>query len=157
MRIAVDTSMLVALLNPRDVWHAQAEALYDALLDADITPVYFDCVAAEAVSAAARRLHEKGRAAQVPALLDRLNIQVPREKLTWIFPDVPDLYPQAFDLIRTSSGELDFNDALIALACRERGIPAIASFDADFDQVAWLKRVAQPSDVRAIEIEPLRR
>jgi predicted nucleic acid-binding protein len=40
-------------------------------------------------------------------------------------------------------------DALIALACREREIPAIASFDADFDQVAWLKRVAAPEDVCA--------
>ena len=40
-----------------------------------------------------------------------------------------------------------FRDALIALACRERGISAIASFDADFDQVPWLKRIAQPEDI----------
>ena len=51
------------------------------------------------------------------------------------------------NLIRTSSGELNFNDALIALACRERGISTIASFDPDFDQVSWLKRVVMPSDV----------
>jgi len=42
---------------------------------------------------------------------------------------------------------MNFNDALIALACRERGIPAIASFDADLDQVAWLSRLACPEDV----------
>jgi predicted nucleic acid-binding protein len=40
---------------------------------------------------------------------------------------------------------LNFNDALISLACRERNIPAIASFDADFDQVAWLHRLATPA------------
>jgi predicted nucleic acid-binding protein len=51
------------------------------------------------------------------------------------------------DLIRSSSGELNFNDALIALACRERGIPAIASFDADFDQIPWLQRIARPEDI----------
>ncbi|MFQ6016158.1 MAG: PIN domain-containing protein [Anaerolineae bacterium] len=39
---------------------------------------------------------------------------------------------------------MNFNDALIALACRERGIPAIASFDADFEQVAWLRHLAPP-------------
>ncbi|MBI5350287.1 MAG: PIN domain-containing protein, partial [Chloroflexi bacterium] len=42
---------------------------------------------------------------------------------------------------------LSFNDALIALACRERDVPAIVSFDADFDQVKWLKRLARPEDV----------
>jgi predicted nucleic acid-binding protein len=67
--------------------------------------------------------------------------------LTWILPDVPELYRRVLDLIRSSSGELNFNDALIALACRERGIPAIASFDADFDQIPWLQRIARPEDI----------
>ena len=49
--------------------------------------------------------------------------------------------------MQSSGGALNFNDALIALACRERGIPAIASFDADFDQVSWLQRLARPEDV----------
>jgi predicted nucleic acid-binding protein len=150
MHIAVDASVLVGLLNPRDIWHTQAEAILDALLIASITPVYFDCVAAEAISAAARRLREKERTAEVAALMDRLNAQVPYESLTWIFPDVPVFYPQVLELMRTSSGELNFNDALIALACREREIPAIASFDADFDRVTWLKRVATLEDLSNI-------
>jgi predicted nucleic acid-binding protein len=147
MKIAVDSSVLVALIDVRDVWRGQALALLDALLNARVTPVYFDCVAAEAVSAAARRLREKGRASEVQALLDHLNTRVPSDTLTWILPDVPDLYPEVLGLIRSSSGELNFNDGLIALACRERGIPAIASFDADFDQVTWLRRVAEAVDV----------
>jgi len=150
VRIAVDSSVLVALIDLRDIWRDQALALLDALIDAHATPVYFDCVAAEAVSAATRRLREKGHAAEVHALLDRLNAQVSMELLTWILPDAPDLYPQALGLIRASSGELNFNDALIALACRERDIPAIASFDADFDQITWLKRVAEPADIETI-------
>ena len=150
MEIAIDSSVLVALLDSRDIWRAQALALLDALLNAGATPVYFDCVAAEAISAATRRLHEKGRAAEVHALVDCLKVQVPLDTLTWILPDVPKLYPQALDLIRASSGELNFNDALIALACRERDIPAIASFDADFDQVAWVERVAEPGEVEIV-------
>jgi predicted nucleic acid-binding protein len=67
---------------------------------------------------------------------------------------VPELYPPALDLIRASLGELNFNDALIALACRERNISAIASFDADFDQVTWLRRVAKPADIMTMR-EPL--
>lgn len=80
-------------------------------------------------------------------LLDRLNDQVPAEAMTWILPDVPRLYPKVLNLIRSSSGRLGFNAAVIALACRERGIPAIGGFDADFDQVPWLHRLARPEDV----------
>jgi predicted nucleic acid-binding protein len=141
--------VLVALLNPRDVWHARALALLDALRGASAALIYYDCVVAEAISAVARRLHEKGRAAEVPALLDRLRVQVPYEALTWILPNVPDLYPYVLDLVRVSSGELNFDDGLIALACRERNIPAIASFDSDFDRLTWLKRLAEPSDVQS--------
>jgi predicted nucleic acid-binding protein len=149
MQAVIDSSILVALLNPRDLWRVQALSLQDALLDAGVTPVYFDCVVAEAISAAVRRLHEKGRVAEVQALLDRLSAQVPRDMLTWILPDVPRIYAQVLDLIRASSGELNFHDALIALACRERGIPTIASFDPDFDRIPWLKRLATPVDVIA--------
>ena len=108
--------------------------------------LYFDCVAAESISVAARRLHEKGLSTEVEALLDRLNDQVTSDAITWILPDVPRLYPEVLTLIRSSSGALNFNDALIALACRERGIAAIASFDADFDEVPWLQRLAHPED-----------
>lgn len=147
MRVAVDSSVLVGLINPHDLWRDQALALRDTLLGSGAELLYFDCVAAESISAAVRRLHEKGRLTEVGALLDRLESQVPDETITWILPDVPHLYPEVLDLIRSSSGALNFNDALIALACRERGIPAIASFDADFDQVAWLRRLARPEDV----------
>jgi len=61
---------------------------------------------------------------------------------------VPRLYAQIIALIRSSSGALNFNDALIALACRERGIEAIVSFDEDFDQVEGLRRLARPEDLK---------
>ena len=147
MKVAIDSSVLVGLINPRDLWRAQAVALRQSLLVAGAELFYFDCVVVESVSAAVRRLHERGRVPDVATLLDRLNAQVPASTITWILPDVPRLYPAVLDLIRSSSGELNFHDALISLACRERGIPAIASFDADFDQVAWLRRLSRPEDV----------
>lgn len=149
MQIAVDSSVLVALINPRDLWRDQALALENALLATGCELFYFDCAVAEAVSAAARRLHEKSQITEVNALLDRLGHCVPQDMITWILPDVPRLYGDVLALIRSSAGVLNFNDALIALACRERGIPIIASFDPDFDQVPWLRRLARPEDVTA--------
>jgi predicted nucleic acid-binding protein len=148
MRIAIDSSVLVGLINPLDTWRQQALTLRAAFVAADANLIYFDCVAAEAASAATRRLHEKGRLAEVAALLDRLHAQVPSNALTWILPDTPRLYQAAFDLMRSSSGALNFNDALIALACREREITELASFDPDFDAIPWLHRITDPQDLR---------
>ncbi|HFD38353.1 MAG TPA: PIN domain-containing protein [Anaerolineae bacterium] len=147
MQVAIDSSVLVGLINPADLWRERAMSLHSALLTAGYRPLYFDCVAVEAVSAAVRRLHEKGNQAGVKALLARLNSRVSVQDITWVLPDVPRLYAGVLDLIRTSAGSLNFHDALIALACRERGIPAIASFDADFDQIPWLRRLSLPEDI----------
>jgi len=70
MQVAIDSSVLVALLVPNDVWHSQANALWQAVEASGHSGVY--CVAAEAISAAARRLHEKNLTAEVGALLDQL-------------------------------------------------------------------------------------
>lgn len=147
MRVAIDSSVLVGLINPRDLWRQKALALREALHASAAELFYFDCVTTEAISATVRRLHEKGREADIAPLFDRLKAQVPGEAITWILPDAPRLYSEALALIQSSSGALNFNDALIALACREREIPAIASFDADFDQIDWLRRIADPEDV----------
>lgn len=149
MQVAIDSSVLVALLVPNDVWHAQADALWNIVETSGHIGVYFDCVATEAISVATRRLYEKNLTAEVGALLDRLNDRVPQDTITWILPDAPRLYAEVLALMRSSAGAFNFNDALIALACRERGIPAIASFDPDFDQVTWLRRLARPEDVAA--------
>ena len=50
MDIALDTSLLVGLLDPQDLWHEQAIALEAALQSSGFQAVYFDCVIAETVS-----------------------------------------------------------------------------------------------------------
>jgi predicted nucleic acid-binding protein len=147
VEIVIDSSILVGLLYPKDIWHSQATTLWMAIKTAGHIGIYFDCVAAEAVSVTIRRLYEKDRLSDINILFNQLDTHVPPHTITWILPDVSRLYSETLDLMRSSRGRLNFNDALIALACRERGIPAIASFDTDFDQVAWLRRLARPEDV----------
>ena len=69
------------------------------------------------------------------------------EKISWTGNKTRRLYMDVIDLVCQSSGQLNFNDALIALICRDRKIEAITSFDQDFDQIAWLKRIAKPEDL----------
>jgi predicted nucleic acid-binding protein len=139
--IALDTSVLLGLFDGQDLWHEPATALVQALEQAEWTLFYFDCVLAEMVSALARRLHEKRRDADLDDLLTQIMTRCPPERITWILPDVPTLYVETMEQVRASGGELNFNDILIALSCRNRGISHIASFDRDFDHLPWLQRV----------------
>ena len=147
MVIAIDTSVLIGMLDTRDVWHSAALQVQGALLAAQLAPIYLDCVLAEAASTLVRRLREQRREQEIPGLLDRLEAELPPETMTWLFPDVPRLYRHVMALIRSSAGELNFNDGIIALACRERQMRLLASFDRDFDRISWLIRVATPADV----------
>ncbi len=143
-KITLDTSVLIGLLDSKDVWHRPAVALKQAMQAHQADVAVFDCVLAEAISAMARRIHEKRRTADLDQLVVRILTDYPADDILWVLPDVPVLYGEIVELVRSSRGELNFNDALIALSCRHRSIPFIASFDRDFDNVAWLRRLAQP-------------
>jgi predicted nucleic acid-binding protein len=144
--VAIDSSVMVGVLNTLDHRHVQAKRLVDDLQLASANLIYFDCVVAESVSTILRRLHEKQQFTAIQQLLDAVADTFPPERLTWIMPDTPRLYTQILALIESSSGELNFNDALIALACRERNISVLASFDADFDSIEWLQRIERIID-----------
>jgi predicted nucleic acid-binding protein len=144
---AIDTNVLVALVDSRDHWHASAHALREALQGRGADLVYFDPVLNEAISVLARRAQEQGRSSQFADLLDTLTHQVPPEAITWLSAETQRLYSQVIALVRNTSGKLNFHDALIALGCQELGIAIIASFDRDLDQVTWLTRVETPDAV----------
>jgi predicted nucleic acid-binding protein len=147
IRIGIDTSVLIGLLDPRDVWHEPATTLKKALIAREAEIAVFDCVLAEAISTMARRIHEQRRTSDLDGLVGRIESDYPIDDIFWILPDVPALYAEIIGLVRASGGALNFNDALIALSCRHREIPLIASFDRDFDSLKWLQRVAQPDDL----------
>jgi len=147
IQIGIDTSVLIGLLDPKDVWHEPAMALKQALVAHEAGVAVFDCVLAEAISTMARRIHEQRRRSDLDRLVGRIQSDYPADDILWVLPDVPTLYTEIIDLVRASDGALNFNDALIALSCRHRDIPLIASFDRDFDSLQWLRRVAQPDDL----------
>jgi predicted nucleic acid-binding protein len=153
MAIAViDTNVLVGLLDEHDKWHDTAIAIRDALAGVGAELVYFDCVLNEAISVLARRTAEQRRPDQFTALLDQLAKLIPVGDIAWASGEIQRLYDQVLGLVRNSAGKLNFHDALIALICREQGIPVLISFDRDFDQIDWLIRVDSAAEVvRALQ------
>jgi len=145
--VVIDANVLVGLLDERDKWHDTAVAIRDALDEADAALVYFDCVLNEAISVLARRTLEQKRPEQFDALLDQLVRLIPPSDITWVGGEIQRLYHQVVGLVRSSAGELNFHDALIALICREQSISVPVSFDQDFDQIDWLTRVDRAAQV----------
>lgn len=150
IRIGIDTSLLVGLLDPKDKWHTTASNLQEALQKQQAAVAIFDCVLAEAISTIARRMQEQGRDVEFTEVVDRIASDYPRERILWILPDVPNLYLEILEIVHSSRGELNFNDALIALSCRDRDIPYLASFDRDFDRLSWLTRIASVTEFDSI-------
>jgi len=146
----LDTNVLVALVDSHDKWHARAIALRDALKAEEVDVVYFDPVINEAVSVLARRSEEQKRSEQFGDLLNTLMQQVSVQNVTWLSSETLRLYEDVLDLVRRTSGRMNFHDALIALGCKELGIQTIVSFDKDFDEVDWLTRVDTPTAVSAV-------
>jgi len=143
-RVLLDSNVLVALVDSRDKWHSRAKGLLDLLEARQVDLIYLDCVVNETISVLARRAEEQKRSGRFPALLDKLLQQVPEDTITWALLEIKRLYPQVIELVRNTSGALNFHDALMALFCREIGEAEIASFDEDFDRIAWLKRFTFP-------------
>lgn len=145
--ICIDTSVVVALADARDKWHSRAVALRDALLVAQTSVVYFDCVVNEAIGVIGRRAEEQGRSDQFSHLLDRLLAIVPESSITWIAPLAQVLFQDIIELCRLHHGRMNFHDTLMALACQELGVSVIVSFDSDFDEISWLQRIGDADQV----------
>jgi predicted nucleic acid-binding protein len=149
-QVLIDTNVLVALVDTRDTWYASAHALREALKTTAISLVYCDVVLNEAIGVLARRAQEQRRVDQFAGLVNTLLQEVPTDIIVWLSSETQRLYDQVIELVRSTSGDLNFHDALIALGCRLLGVTVIASFDRDVDQVAWLARVDTPEAVMAV-------
>jgi Predicted nucleic acid-binding protein, contains PIN domain len=145
---AMDSNVLIALMDRQDKWHSQAKLLWNALKDQNFSLIYLDCVLNETISVLARRAHEQNRSAEFVSLLDELLHQIPERLITWVSGDIPRLFRDIVEIVRQSGGALNFHDALIALSCLELGVRIIVSLDEDFDRISWLRRIASVADIQ---------
>jgi len=91
IQIGIDTSVLVGLFDPKDVWHGPAMALQQAFKRHGVHVAVFDCVLAEAISTMARRIREQRRSADLDQLLVQIANDYRQEDILWVSPDIPPL------------------------------------------------------------------
>ena len=140
-RVAVDTNVIVGTTSQRDSQHAKAAQAISSAVASGVTLVYFDCVITEAISVLARRAEEQKRSDVFSSQLDVLFAQAPVSSWVRLFPKIELWFDDIIALMRQTTGQLNFNDALIVVACRELGITTLLSFDADFDRIEGLTRL----------------
>jgi predicted nucleic acid-binding protein len=153
-QIILDTSIVVPRLDERDTLREPAVKLWTALEREGWQVIFFDCVANETISVLCRRFTERQQLDAWPDAFTRFQAFCRLHPPSWSSPHIPDLFATILDLVSQHQGRLNFHDALLALEARELGIPYIASFDADFDAISWLKRIASPEGLAMVRERP---
>lgn len=100
------------------------------------------------ISVLAKRLEERKESENLVLLLEGLENLVPKEKLEWLYPNVPDLYSDIVELIKEKEGRLNFHDALIALFTKGQKSKYVVSFDTDSDEVDWVVRISHEGQIK---------
>src|SRR5262245_65069618 len=113
--VALDTNVIVTLVDDRDTWHTVAVAIRDALLKPQIQLIYFDCVFNETLGVIGRRTAEQKRTEQFNHLLDGLTALIPSPSLTWIASVATRLFAEIVSICLERTGMLYFQDYLFIL------------------------------------------
>ena len=136
-KVVVDTNVLVALLDGKDVHHQRAVRLVARLEKEQQQFVMMDCILVELYSVIARRSREKGF--DFSQVLPEI---VQLEKMYHVimaYDYRQKLHAKVLDLMLSSKGALNYHDALIGLAMKRERIRGIATFDKDFTMIDWLE------------------
>ena len=140
--VVLDANVLVALLYQADVHHERARELADQLEADGHTLVLLDVLVYEAVSVLCRRARErKTSAPDLLKVLAAVRGWFDEGVVRFVGEEASRLVADVLDVIETTEGTLNFNDALLVVLDREGVIDNLASFNAGFDTVPGFRRL----------------
>lgn len=133
MGVFLDTGVFVAFHNTRDVNHARARELVEALVEGGFGTAYTsDYVFDEAVTVALVRTGSPENALAV----GRMILGAVTAPFLVILRVGDDAFREAWSLFARHAGRgLSFTDCTSIALMRTRGIESMVSFDADFDGI----------------------
>jgi predicted nucleic acid-binding protein len=139
----------VGLFDEADLWHNNARAIHSLLQEHQIPIAYLDCVLNEVFTVLGRRCRGWGISHTFPTLIDQVIQAIPNTAITWLYPLLPHWYSRCLAVMRTTQGQLNLHDALIAVAMQELSFSGLMSFDTGFDRIASINRLGSSDDVDA--------
>ena len=134
MGILLDTSFLIAVNNPKDVNYGNAQAIKARIKNMELGQSYFsDYIFDEFVTfLKAKRVSQEKITEIGEALLLDESIKLLRVDAT--------VFSQSWDLFKKRQA-LSFTDCTTAILARDFNIKNVASFDADFNSIGFVKRI----------------
>lgn len=126
--VIIDSSVLVASIDERDVHHGRAVELLQAMARSGSRPVILDCVVNETVTVLCRRRRERSPDAELPDLRELF----PARSVTESYPLMATQLDEILEGVQRSDGRLSPHDVLILFYAESKGIGSIATFDEDF-------------------------
>ncbi|MBN1605430.1 MAG: hypothetical protein JW940_02295 [Polyangiaceae bacterium] len=140
--VVLDANVIVGLLDDKDALCAQAHGLVARLRAEGHRPVFIDFLLGEALSALCRRSFERKRQPlELGPVIEWVQEQR-RNGLIFLPVLTDDDLGSVLDVVQSSRGELNFNDARLVVMQRNRVIGDVASFDTDFDAVEGFRRMS---------------
>ncbi len=136
-KIVVDTNVIVALLDKKDVHHARATGLVERIEAQQREIVLMDCILVELYSVIARRSQERGY--NVSKAIKYIREIEETYQVIRAYDFRTTLHNKVLDLIIGTSGKLSYHDALIALVMQRKRMKRIATFDRDFFAIEWIE------------------
>lgn len=150
--VALDANVLVGFLDANDSLHARAAALLRDLEETGHGVVLLDVCVGEALSVPCRRARERRGGARAPGpakappdlrmALERVRQWATERDIVWVSGHAERLVTDVLDVIETTRGRLNWNDALLVVLQREGLIEEVASFDEGFDAVPGFRRLS---------------
>lgn len=136
-KVVVDTNVIVALLDVRDVHHDETLKLIKRLEDEQRDLCLMDCILNEVFTVLARRSLERGH--RFSEIVRKFRNDLESFETIKAYPLVKKIYDNVVDLMIRTDGRLNYHDALICIVMKDKGIDNIATLDKDFREIEWLE------------------
>ena len=136
-KIVIDTNILVALLDNKDVHHKTAKIISQKIEENNKEIVIMDCILNEIYSVIARRCKEKGR--KFSEVINKIRIKLENIDKIDAYSLLNKFHNEIVELMIKQEGLINYHDALIIIVMRENDLKEIATLDKGYKNIKWLK------------------
>lgn len=137
IKLVVDTNIIVAIIDNKDVHHKKALTMATEIENNNNPVVLMDCIINEVYSVIARRSNQHGYSFKDAAI--KMNAIINTFELVKAYPMVKNLHDNIVKMMIKYDGKLNYHDCLISLVMKEKGLTGILTLDKGFQDVPWIK------------------
>jgi len=139
-KLVIDTNIIVAIVDNKDVHHKKALSLVLNIEERNIPIVLMDCVINEIYSVIARRSNQRGYSFKDAVM--KMEMVISSIEIMRAYSLVKTLHENIIRMMIKSDGKMNYHDCLISLVMKEKGLPDILTLDKGFLSVPWINVIS---------------